>query len=219
MKQQIFDEDYARIERMWRREKLKQKSEQREADRGQIMSSSLVDRRSEEDSDEEDEQLELMQLEKMDNDPWPSRSIFKVSIQNNQHTLAYLTLGRYENTKAIQDAIESKQFNLIYKILDKIPPHEKLNSVVNKDKQNLSQILFRNLDLRHYSDEEKLKDLMQLFQKRGVDLKVKDASGRQIIHYVCESQNKMLIELLMKFNFDVNERDNQMNTPFFLYFK
>ena len=56
--------------------------------------------------------------------------------------------------------------------------------------------------------------------RRGVDINIKDNKGRQIIHQVCESQNKRLIKLLLKhFKFDINLRDKEENTPFFLYFK
>lgn len=182
------------------------------------MSSSLVEQSALESDDDTDGELD--RLAEQDSQPLPSRSIFKVSIQSNQHTLAYLTLGSYENTKAIQDAMECKQFNLIYKILDKMPSNRKLSSVVNKDGQNLFQILFMNFDHSYFSDDKKLLDFIKMLRDRGVDLKVKDAKGRQIMHYVCESQSGRLIKLLQgNFEFDVNERDNEENTPFFLYFK
>lgn len=218
MNQLIYQEDLARQERIWKREELKRKRERREEERNQIMSSSLAEP-SAPDSDEETDE-ELDRWAEQDRQPLPSRSIFKLSIESDQHTLAYLTLGSYENTKAIQDAMECKQFNLIYKILDKIPANRKLSSVVNKDSQNLFQTLFKNFDHNYFSDDKKLLEFIDMLKRRGVDLEVKDAKGQQIMHYVCESQSGRLIKLLREhFEFDVNERDNEQNTPFFLYFK
>jgi len=135
-----------------------------------------------EDSDSSDDEgpseEKLLKYNKADKKPLESSSVFKIAILNQRHSLAYLTLNGYDCSKAIQDAIMSKQLNLILKILGKIPAHEKLDKVANKEGQSILHILFKYFDKSFFSDDEILdKYVMDIFKQRGVKLTSKDKKG------------------------------------------
>lgn len=131
---------------------------------------------------EEASDEELESKAEVDKLPLPSRSIFKVAIQNSKHSLAYLTLSEYDCTKAIQDVIESGQLNLVNKILDKIPKSQQLN-IKNAKGQNLLHIF---VTCNHCQmDDQALRHFFESLIARNVNVVEVDSDGRTVLHYAC----------------------------------
>lgn len=112
--------------------------------------------------------------------------------------------------------IATKQFQVIPKIIEKIPSNIKLN-FVNAEGQTLLHDFVLNFVGSDTNTDKDLEQLVTLLISRGVDIYRKDNLKRTVLWYC--SQNLQLVKFFTTYyKFDVNERDSNGVSPFFNFF-
>ena len=137
-------------------------------------------------------------------------SMFRIALRNGWQGLTYLILDtKYDLLKALEDCLLEHQYQLFLNLLLSIPIDKKMTRV-NRRGQNLIHILsFTSTN----ASESDISKMFYELKKRGVIVNKSDEKGRIPLHYAVDSQNKVMIDLLLNHSNDPNHLDNDNHTP------
>jgi len=143
-------------------------------------------------------------------------SFFRIAVHRGWQGIAYMLLDyKYDYMRALQDAMIEQKFKLVHTLLSKDPDGEVLRNL-NEEKQNLIHIM----GIHGKSVDQKLAtSILDDLSEKGLDLNMKDASGKSPLHHAAANHFLVMLTYLLEKGANVNDEDNDQHTPLALAIK